>query len=134
MILNRQSQYWDQNLMKGSGKVESNFANITFILLIMQDMCILMNLIFIQKIYIVKDRVFLGEEFHEEQRKSGNQRISVYGTISRKAKFPLVFISGNIDSKKLNEFQRSCQILEIFLKTSLSYIWTTIPSMYRLRL
>ena len=44
--------------------------------------------------------VFPGEEFHEEQRKSGNQRISVYGAISRKAKFPLVFFTGNMDSKK----------------------------------
>ena len=26
MILNRQSRYWDQNLMKGSRKVESNFC------------------------------------------------------------------------------------------------------------
>ena len=44
--------------------------------------------------------VFQDEEFHEEQRKSGNQRISVYGAISRKAKFPLVFFTGNINSKK----------------------------------
>ena len=43
--------------------------------------------------------VFPSEEFHEEQRKSGNQRISVYGAISRKVKFPL--ITGNMDSKKL---------------------------------
>ena len=27
--------------------------------------------------------VFQDEEFHEEQRKSGNQRISVYSSISR---------------------------------------------------
>ena len=47
--------------------------------------------------------VFPGEEFHEEQRKSGNQRISVYGAISRKAKFPLVFFTGNMDSKKYIE-------------------------------
>ena len=55
--------------------------------------------------------VFPGEEFHEEQRKSGNQRTSVYGAISRKAKFPLVLFTVNMDSKNiLNEFQRSCQI------------------------
>ena len=34
--------------------------------------------------------IFPGEEFHEEQRKSGNQRISVYGAIQIKGKFPLV--------------------------------------------
>ena len=43
--------------------------------------------------------VSLGEEFHEEQRKSGNQRIGVYGAISRKAKFPFIFFTGNMDSK-----------------------------------
>ena len=42
---------------------------------------------------------FPGEEFHEEQRKSRNQRISVYGATSRKAKLPLVFFTGNMDSK-----------------------------------
>ena len=31
--------------------------------------------------------VFTGEEFHEEQIKSGNQRIRIYGAISRKTKF-----------------------------------------------
>ena len=55
--------------------------------------------------------VFPGEEFHEEQRKYGNQRISVYGSISCKVKFQLVLFTGNMDSKNiLNEFQRSCQI------------------------
>ena len=63
MILNVQSQYCDQNLMKGSRKVESNFANINFILLIMQNMCILMNLIFIQRIHIVKDGYFQARSF-----------------------------------------------------------------------
>ena len=48
--------------MKGSRKVESNFANITFILLIMQDMCILMNLIK-QIIHIVKDEYFQVKGF-----------------------------------------------------------------------
>ena len=48
------NQYWYINLMKGSRKVESNFVNITFVLLIMQDMCILINLIFIQRIHINK--------------------------------------------------------------------------------
>ena len=47
IILNGQRKYWDQNLMKGSRKVESSFAFITFIWLIIQDMCTLMNLIFI---------------------------------------------------------------------------------------
>ena len=65
--------------------------------------------------------VFPGEEFHEKQRKSGNQRISVYDVISRKAKFPLIFFTGNMDSKNiLKEFQRSCKIFEKLLKTSLS--------------
>ena len=53
--------------------------------------------------------VFPDEEFHEEQRKSGNQKVSVYGLISRKAKLPLVFFTDNMNSKNiLNEFQRSC--------------------------
>ena len=43
--------------------------------------------------------VFPSEEFHEKQRKSGNQRISVYDAISRKAKFPLIFFTGNMDLK-----------------------------------
>ena len=43
--------------------------------------------------------VFIGEEFHEEQRKSVDQRISVYGTYSRKEKFQLVFFTGNMDLK-----------------------------------
>ena len=46
--------------------------------------------------------VFPGEEFHEERRKSENQRISVKGSISRKVKFPFVFFTGNMDSKKMS--------------------------------
>ena len=49
--------------MKGSRKEESNFANITFILLIMQDMCILMNLIFIQRIHKMKDGYLQEKSF-----------------------------------------------------------------------
>ena len=45
-----------------------------------------------------------SKEFHEEQRKFRNQRISVYSTISRKAKFPLVYFTGNMDSKKYIEW------------------------------
>ena len=93
--------------------------------------------------------VFPGEEFYEEQRKYGCQRISGYGAISRKAKFQLVFFIGNMDSKNiLNEFKRSCQIplsplrkIEVETKdirdifdNKFSYIWTTMPSMYRLRI
>ena len=44
--------------MKESRKVESNFANITLILLIIQDKWILMSLIFIQRIPIDKDVYF----------------------------------------------------------------------------
>ena len=49
--------------MKGSRKVKSNFANITSILLIMQDMCRTMNLTFIQRIPRVKDGYFHVESF-----------------------------------------------------------------------
>ena len=49
--------------MKGSRIVESNFEDITFILLIMRDRCILMNLIFIQRIHIVKDGYFQVRSF-----------------------------------------------------------------------
>ena len=42
--------------------------------------------------------VFQGEEFHEEQRKSENKRISVYDATLSKAKFPLIFFKGNIGS------------------------------------
>ena len=36
-----------------------------------------------------------------KQRKFENQRISVYGDISRKAKFRLAFFTGNMDSKNI---------------------------------
>ena len=48
--------------------------------------------------------VFLGEELHEEQRKSGNQRISEYVAILYKTKFTLVFFTGNMDLKKYIEW------------------------------
>ena len=105
MILNEQSQYWYKNLMKGSRKVEFNFKNITFILLIMKDMYILISLIFIQKIFIVKYGYFKVKCFIKNKEKSINQRISVYGATSLKEKFLLVFFTGNMDSKKLNSFR-----------------------------
>ena len=58
-------------------------------------MCILSH--FYTKNLYSKRWVSPGEEFHEEQRKSGNQRISVYDAISSKAKFPSVFFTGNMD-------------------------------------
>ena len=67
--------------------------------------------------------MFQGEEFHEE-KKSGNQLISVYGSISRKEKFPLVFFTGNMDSKK-NEWVSEIlpNIREIFEDKFVLYIY-----------
>ena len=48
--------------------------------------------------------VFQDDEFHEEQRKYENQRISVYGAIWSKANFSLVFFTNNMVSKKYFEW------------------------------
>ena len=67
--------------------------------------------------------VFPGEEFHEEQRKSGNQWISVYGAISRKAKFALVYFTGNMDSKKIEWVSEILtNIREIFVNKFVLYM------------
>ena len=54
--------------MKGSRKVESNFANIAFIYLIMQDIFKLMNLIFIQKIPLMNDGYFKVKNFMKKNK------------------------------------------------------------------
>ena len=68
--------------------------------------------------------VFPGEKFHEEQIKSRNQRISLYGAISRKAKFPLIFLAGNMDSKKYIEWVSEIlpNIREIFEDKFVLYV------------
>ena len=83
MKLNGQSLYLGQNLMKGSRKVESNFANITFIFVNNGRFVYTDESHFYTKNPYSERWIFQGEEFHEEQRKSENQIIIVYGPISR---------------------------------------------------
>ena len=67
---------------------------------------------------------FLGEEFHEEHRKSGNQRISVYCEFSCKDKLPLFLFTGNMDSKKYIEWVSEIlpNITDIFENKFVLYI------------
>ena len=77
--------------MKGSRKVESNFANITFILLIMQNMCVLINLIFIQRIHIVKDGYFQVRSFIKNKENLENKNKCIWCNF-RQIKTPISFL------------------------------------------